>query len=190
MRIVGEARRSHIGDKRTKNHTFTRQNYKQRSIITPPTVKLCLTVKNLTFRRKCGQKWESGKRVGHICLGGRRRGLVGPMAAPAAWRPKCSKRGIVLTKKPRLLFFAPLQRDAHGGFSAEKPRNSRKMACNYSSHKAYGCANKAGECSPYGRNALNINKKGLFKGLLFHLHPKVNAKRWSGKRQKAWCRVV
>ena len=55
--------------------------------------------KNLTFKRKCGQKWESGKRVGHICLGGPWRGLVGPMAAPAAWRPKCSKRGIVLTKK-------------------------------------------------------------------------------------------
>ena len=99
MWIVGAARRPHIGDKRTKNHTFTRQNYKQRSIITPPTVKLCLTVKNLTFRRKCGQKWESGKRVGHICLGGPWCGLVGPIAAPAAWRPKCSKRGIVLTKK-------------------------------------------------------------------------------------------
>ena len=24
--------------------------------------------------------------------------LSGPIAAPAAWRPKCSKRGIVLTK--------------------------------------------------------------------------------------------
>ena len=60
------------------------------------------------------------------------------------------------------------------------------MACNYFSHKAYGCGNNAGECSPYGRNSLNINKKGPFKGLLFYLHPKVNAKRWSGKRQKAY----
>ena len=94
------------------------------------------------------------------------------------------KKGDCADKKPRFLFFAPLQRDAHGGISAEKPRNSRKMACNYSSHKAYGGGNKAGECSPYGRNALNINKKGPFKGLLFHLHPKVNAKRWMGKRQK------
>ena len=59
------------------------------------------------------------------------------------------------------------------------------MACNYFSHKAYGCGNNAGECIPYGRNSLNINKKGPFKGLLFYLHPKVNAKRPSRKRQKA-----
>ena len=100
------------------------------------------------------------------------------------------KKGDCADKKARFLFFAPVQRGAHCGFSAEKPRNSRKMACNYSSHKANRCGNKADECSPYGRNALNINKKGPFKGLLFHLHPKVNAKRRMGKRQKAWCRVV
>ena len=78
----------------------------------------------------------------------------------------------------------PAQRDVHGGFWAEKPQNSRKMACNFSSHKDNRCANKAGECSPYGSNALNINKKGPIMGLLFYLQPKVNAKRLSRKRQK------
>ena len=89
------------------------------------------------------------------------------------------------------IFFAPFNENKKippkQAFSALQ---TAKMACNYSSHKANRCRNKAGECSPYGRNALNINKKSPFKGLLFHLHPKVNAKRWSGKRQKVWCRVV
>ena len=62
-------------------------------------------------------------------------------------------------KKTCFLFVMPAQRDVHGGFSAEKPQNSRKMAWNFSSHKDNRCANKAGECSPYGSNALNINKK-------------------------------
>ena len=86
--------------------------------------------------------------MGHICLAGPWCGLVGPIAAPAAWRSEMFKKGDCADKKPRFLFFAPLQRDAHGGFSDEKPRNSRKMACNYSSHKANRCGNKAGECSP------------------------------------------
>ena len=89
--------------------------------------------------RKAGGAYLSRWAMARTC---RANGGAGGVAA------EMFKKGDCADKKPRFLFFAPVQRDAHGGFSAEKPRNSRKMACNYSFHKDNRCGNKAGECSP------------------------------------------
>ena len=117
----------------------------------------CFSLKKtpiLTHRSKFNYQAKVWAEVGERKAGG---AYLSRWAMARTCRANCGAGGVAAEmfkkgdwgdKKPRFLFFAPVQRDAHGGFSAEKPQNSRKMACNYSSHKANGCGNKAGECSP------------------------------------------
>ena len=72
---------------------------------------------------------------------------------------ECTKRGIERDKKTLRKFRLPFPSASRGDFASEKPSVSPNMARRKCAHKAASCRNKDRNLCPYGRKALNANKK-------------------------------